>query len=313
MNRRQFLQSQSSLLLLPSATPCLRDTPVLTIGMIADLHHGLAPSAMQRLEQFMLAVDTKKPDIIFQLGDFNFGRPDSKECMDLWQQFKGPRYHVLGNHDMDFFSKPHMIDLWEMPQRYYSFDRAGYHFVVLDRNNLCTPSGYMPYDTANFYVPSTFRGHADPHQLEWLRADLKATSLPVIVFVHQGLGMWDKDHDAADARGAIERVLREALDENGRPKVHTCFCGHHHIDRYNQKYGIHFVWVNSASYYWVGEQYGRMAFYTNPLFAFVNVYENGIIEIEGKTTTWESPTPEARGYPNPETLNTYISDRTLSR
>ena len=283
------------------------------MGMIADLHHGLAPSAMQRLEQFMIAVDEKKPDVLLQLGDFNYGQQDSKECLNLWRQFNGPRYHVLGNHDMDFFGKRHMVDLWEMPRRYYSFDRAGYHFVVLDRNNLCTPNGYTPYDSANFYVPSSYRGYADPHQLNWLKADLAATTLPVIVFVHQGLGMYNEHHNTTDARGAIERVLREAVDSQGNPKVHTCFCGHHHIDRYNQKYGIHFVWVNSASYYWVGENYGRMAFYTRPLYSFVRFYENGLIEIEGTRAEWETPDPSERGYPQAERLTTFISDRALKK
>ena len=315
MNRRQFLQHNAPLFLLPAFAPKLLSLPqkrVLSMGMIADLHHGLAPNAMQHLEVFMGVVDNQKPDILFQLGDFNFGRPDSKECMDLWQQFNGPTYHVLGNHDMDFFGKEHMEDLWGMTGRYYSFDRAGYHFVVLDRNNLRTDAGYIHYDTANFYVDSSLRGYADPEQLEWLQADLEATQLPTIVFAHQGLGMDVQDLSPDNAVGSVEDILKKALDTNGNPKVHTCFCGHHHLDRYNRKYGIHFVWINSASYYWVGDKYDRMAFYADPLFAFVHFYENGVLEIKGTRTDWESPSPAERGFPNSDNLTTFISDRTLS-
>ena len=311
MTRRQFIRTHSSLLLLPQLMQISVDKPVLSMGLIADLHHGLAPDAMQRLEVFMKTVDEKKPDLLLQLGDFNFGRPDSKECMDLWRQFKGPRYHVLGNHDMDFFGKRHMLDSWEMPAPYYSFDRAGYHFIILDRNNLRTPEGYTAYDTANFYVPAPLRGHADPEQLEWLRADLANTNLPCLVFSHQGLGMPKMSMESHEARAPIERILSEALHANGTPKVRACFCGHHHLDRYNLKDGIHYVWINSASYYWVGEDYGRMAFYANPLFAFVQLYENGMIEIHGAQTNWESPTPKERNYPNPGALTTFISDRTF--
>ena len=311
MTRRQFIHSNSSLLLLPQLVNPTLAEPVLSMGLIADLHHGLAPDAMQRLEQFMIAVDEKKPDILIQLGDFNFGRPDSKECMDLWSQFNGPAYHVMGNHDMDFFGKEHMLDVWEMPAPYYSFDKAGYHFVILDRNNLRTSEGYTPYDTANFYVPASQRGHADPEQLEWLRADLASTNRPTIVFSHQGLGMPNMNPESQEARTAIEQILREATDEGGHQKVHACFCGHHHLDRYNVKDGIHYIWVNSASYYWVGEDYGRMAFYTNPLYAFVNLYANGTIEIKGTQSGWASPTPEDRNYPDPNSLTTFISDRTL--
>lgn len=282
------------------------------MGVIADLHHGLAPSAMDRLEAFMEAVDERKPDLLFQLGDFNYGRPDSNECMDLWNQFDGPTYHVLGNHDMDFFGKEHMQDLWEMPGRYYSFDRAGFHFVVLDRNNLRTPEGFVPYDASNFYVDGTLRAHADPEQLEWLRADLQETALPAIVFVHQELGQEKEELPLDTARGAIEHVLQGARFDDGRPKVHSVFNGHAHVDRYYNKFGIHFVWINSASYCWVGEPYGRMADYTEPLFAFIDLHDDGVVEIKGRQADWVPPTPKERGFPRHEQINTYIADRRLS-
>ena len=314
MDRRHFLQLNAGFFLLPSPRSInathLRE-PVLTIGVIADLHHGLAPDALKRLEQFMIAVDASKPDMLIQLGDFNFGRTDSKECMDLWHQYRGPSHHVLGNHDMDFYGKQHMTDLWEMPHRYYSFDQAGYHFVVLDRNNLCTPQGYVPYDTANFYVDSTYRGYADPEQLEWLRDDLEQTDLPTIVFSHQGLGMDPRVLPSSDPRGAIEHVLKKAINKEGRPKVHSCFCGHHHLDRYQYKYGIHFVWINSASYYWVGQPYGRMAFYIEPLYTYLTLFSDGVVKVAGTQTDWMSPSPEERGYPDVDQLTTYIADRTL--
>ncbi len=313
ISRRSFLSIGGALLLLPKQ-PLLQlpAKPVLQMGVIADLHHGLAPDAMHRLEAFMAAVDQQKPDVLLQLGDFNFGTSDSDECMRLWRQFAGPRYHVLGNHDMDFETKPHMTDYWEMPSPYYSFDRAGFHFIILDRNNLNTPDGYIPYKNANFYVDASMRGYADPDQLEWLKEDLAATDLPTIVFVHQGLGMEDFDEAKRLATGPIEKILADARDREGNPKVMACFCGHHHLDRYRQKDGIHYVWINSASYYWVGEKYGRMAFYEDALFAFLTFFDDGSIQLAGKTTTWKAPSPEALNFPDAHALNTFISDRRLS-
>ena len=77
----------------------------VTFGLIADVHHGLAPTAMSRLEAFMEAVDKRKPDFVLQLGDFCFGDQDSAAFLRLWNEFRGPRLHVLGNHDMDRLSK----------------------------------------------------------------------------------------------------------------------------------------------------------------------------------------------------------------
>ena len=315
ISRRHFLQRGGAGLLLPvlgwppsPSGPAL--PPPLRLGVIADLHHGLAPRAMERLEAFMQAVDTGKPDAILQLGDFNYGTPPSGECMDLWRQFRGPRYHVLGNHDMDFTTKEEMLAWWAMPARYYSFDLGGYHFVVLDRNNLKTADGYVPYAKANFYVDRAMRAHADPEQLEWLQADLTSTQLPTVVFVHQGLGMQREPYPPGDARGAIEAIFDEANRE--APKVVACFCGHHHIDRYHFKKGIHYVWINSASYYWVGEAYGRMAPYQDALYTFLTFHPDGWIEVEGSRTGWEAPTPRERGFPQAADLTPYISDRRLN-
>lgn len=312
-SRRTFLKAGTSLLLLPGLASANTSRPVLKMGLIADLHHGLAKDAMSRLDSFMQTVDEVSPNILLQMGDFNFGRADSRECMTLWQQFKGPRYHVLGNHDMDFLTKEGMVDFWEMPAPYYSFDRAGYHFVILDRNNLRTPDGYVPYAKANFYVDGSIRAFADPTQLEWLRNDLQSTHLPTLVFVHQGLGLPAAGRTASLAQREIESILESVKAPSGQTKVQACFCGHHHLDRYRYKNGVHYVWINSASYYWVGDDYGRMAYYTDPLFAFVTLYTDGLIEIEGRSTAWQSPTPHDAGFPDADNLNTYIRSRTFSR
>ena len=65
----------------------------------------------------------------------DFCRPKGSDgIMREWNRFQGPKYHVLGNHDMDVCNKQTIMALWGMPKRYYSFDEGGFHFVVLDRN-----------------------------------------------------------------------------------------------------------------------------------------------------------------------------------
>lgn len=311
LSRRDFLSLTGSLVLLRNTSLSLPTAPVLQMSVIADLHHGLATDAMTRLESFMSTVDEQKPDCLLQLGDFNFGKPDSDECMRLWRQFDGPRYHVLGNHDMDFYSKAHMVDYWHMPAPYYSFDRAGFHFVVLDRNSIKTDAGYVPYEKANFYVDASTRGFAEPAQLEWLKADLDATQLPTVIFVHQGLAMDELSPKERISADPVETILAQARDEEGKTKVVACFCGHHHLDRYIKKDGIHYVWLNSASYYWVGDAYGRMAYYQDPLFGFLSFYADGSITVKGNSTDWKAPSPASLQFPDAEKLNTFISNRQL--
>ncbi len=296
---------------LPS--PLFSAIDTTTMGVIADLHHGLAPTALTRLEAFMDAVAKKLPASILQLGDFNYGDPDSEVCTNLWKQFSGPKHHVLGNHDMDKFGKDHMLERWGMPHRYYSFDQGGFHFIILDRNNLKIDGKFTAYETANFYVDGKYRGFADDEQLEWLADDLDKTNLPTIVFSHQGLGMPDQVYPPPEANRPIENVLANANRSRTAPRVLACLCGHHHIDRYHFQDNIHYVWINSASYYRVGEEYGRMAPYTDPLFCFLTCRGDGTIEIEGRQSSWAEPTPQQRGYPDADRLTPFILTRNLRR
>ncbi|MCP3920110.1 MAG: hypothetical protein GY711_31680 [bacterium] len=283
----------------------------LRIGLIADLHHGLEPTAQSRIEEFVDEANSSEADGIVQLGDFNFATAENAPCMRAWNGFRGDRFHVLGNHDMDKVTKRAAQDFWEMEKRYYSFDRSGFHFVVLDRNNLRTEAGDVPYAESNYYAHPKQRAFADREQLEWLRGDLAATALPVVVFVHQGLGM--KDGLApSDPRAEIETILRDAK-RAAAPGVVACFCGHEHLDRHRRKDGIHYVWINSASYYWVGSDYGRMAPYRDALFAFATFDPAGEIRIEGRQSDWVAPSPELRGYPKADEISAAITDRRLRR
>jgi 3',5'-cyclic AMP phosphodiesterase CpdA len=315
-SRRQVLKAGLSGLLLPFAprpAAAAASAKPITFGVLADLHHGLAPDAQPRLETFMVAAEEARCDAIIQLGDFNYADAASAACTRLWQQFRGPRYHVLGNHDMDKVNKAAVAQAWQMPGRFYSFDRGGFHFVVLDRNNLRTDDGYVPYANANFYVSGAVRAFADPPQLEWLAADLARTDRPTVVFVHQGLGMND---EAAANPNHPNHALEKTLEQprlDGRPSpVVACFCGHHHVDRHRRKHGVHYVWLNSASYHWVGARYGRMAFYEDSLFALLTLDPGGVIAIRGRASTWRPPTPADRGFPGVAGLAAKISDRQLA-
>jgi hypothetical protein len=73
----------------------------LSFGIISDLHHlQFGQREEVRMKGFMDAVVRKNPAFIIQCGDFC--RPEGSEgIMREWNRFGGPKYHVLGNHDMD--------------------------------------------------------------------------------------------------------------------------------------------------------------------------------------------------------------------
>jgi hypothetical protein len=110
------------------------------------------------------------------------GLPQNKDFMGIWETFKGSKYHVLGNHDMDKNSKAEMVDYWEMPGSYYSWDYQGVHFVVLDANFLHKDGTYIDYERANFYVDDSYRTFIDPRQINGLSPIWQLPNHPPLFF-----------------------------------------------------------------------------------------------------------------------------------
>ena len=146
MDRRKFVHQLSAGSLLASLlitslsfkanAASKKNAQTLRFGLVADVHKDLIPDANQRLEEFIDKAISREVDMLIQLGDFCMGDDKNKDFMGIWETFKGPKYHVLGNHDMDRNSKQEMLDFWGMPKTYYSYDLKGIHFITLDANFL---------------------------------------------------------------------------------------------------------------------------------------------------------------------------------
>ena len=98
----------------------------IEIGLIADMHQDVMHDGEDRLQAFLDAASKKNPDFIVQMGDFCLPHKTNDNFMARWNAFKGKKYHILGNHDMDHgFSKEQTKVFWGMPDNYYSFDKIG--------------------------------------------------------------------------------------------------------------------------------------------------------------------------------------------
>ena len=293
--------------------------PEIRIGICADLHQDIMHDAPQRLESFINDMNDQKPDLIVQLGDFCTPKESNNVILDIWNRFPGSKYHVLGNHDMDGnFTRDQTVAYWNAIAKYYSFDNNGYHFVILDGNE---PNPNRPSRGYPRFISD--------EQLHWLEADLDQTTLPVIVFCHQGL-----DNDIAGIENATKTrlVLERANSKAGLRKVQMVFSGHHHQDYHNIINGIHYIQINSISYYWIGETYAHIRYseevdkahtaikytvpYEKPIWALVEISARGKMKIYGKRSVFVGPSPEelgggiavyAGGYP----AHSFISDREI--
>ncbi len=333
MNRRKFIHHAStgafaSVLAPTIALPVNKgvdshfENP-LRIGIVADVHCDLMPDARERLEVFISKAMDEQLDFIIQMGDFCMGIKENDSFMNIWNTFPGPKYHVLGNHDMDKNSKEEMLDYWEMPDPYYSFDFNGVHFIILDANHMYQGGKYVDYDHANFYVDDTLRTFINTEQIEWFKADLQSTKLPTIIFSHQSL--WHYQWGVKN-RLAIQRIMEAQVN-----KIICCMNGHNHIDFHHIQNGINYLEINSMSYHWLQgrEHYlakqskvhdektlPNMALYQDPLYAIATLdQKKGSLELEGTKSQWVSPSPEDLEIPKPVLGSAYtpvISDYELN-
>lgn len=258
----------------------------LKFGVISDLHYDLMHDGDRRAQCFIDAMIREQPDFIISLGDFCVPKPANKKLMAIWAQFKGKKHYVLGNHDTDGgFTKQQALVFWDATSPYYSFDNKDFHFVVLDGNEK---------DLNN-----RIEGYArtiGKEQLTWLKQDLQQTKLRTVIFCHQGL---ENTMNGLDNGMQVRYLLEQINNEAGFNKIILVLTGHHHLNYHNQINGIHYVQINSSSYYWAGETFESKAFdaafykdhsilkralvYQDPIWATVSIAKTDII-IQGTET-----------------------------
>jgi len=288
----------------------------VSFGICTDVHHNVIHDAPRRLGIFVDDMTDKKADFIIEMGDFCYPDSTSNDFMEVFNRFKNDKYFMLGNHDRDNgVTWEQSIKYFGMPAPYYSFDKNGFHFIVLNGNEFAdtTQNGYP-------------RNISDK-QLNWLKNDLIKTEKKTVVFVHQSLF----DSHGVINQDTVRNILSGQLTTDGKHKVLVCFNGHSHVDAAKKIDGVWYVAINSMSYFWVGGAHKHKSYsdavhkenpwieyvcpYKEPLYAFVTINKNGTISIKGRKTEWVGPSPASYNfksdYYQPEWIAPQVSDREL--
>lgn len=254
INRRVFLKSSGAALAFAALPSYVRQgSGKVRFGLISDSHYAdrevsgirFYRESAEKMKACVDVMNQEKVDFMIHLGDFKDQDPEPNEQRTMqylrdfeaiYAEFEGPRYHVLGNHDMDSLSKLQFQSLVEntgieKSQTYYSFNKGDYHFVVLDA---CFNPDGSPYDHDNF---KWYDANVPQEQLDWLEKDLKDAKKPTIVFVHQML------EDIENGKHHIKNFaeVRDILESSG--KVTAVFQGHKHEERYKLINDIHYYTI----------------------------------------------------------------------
>jgi 3',5'-cyclic-AMP phosphodiesterase len=280
---------------------------VLRIAHITDVHvqpqapapHGFA-SALHEAQNL-----ADKPDIIFSTGDcimdaMSTHRDKVVKQWETWHStLKNENsldvVHCIGNHDIWGITMPHAtikgdahygkkwaVEELKLKNRYYSLDRAGWHFIVLDSVQPAHPFGYSAY--------------LDGEQMEWLKADIAAVPattyicvlshipiLGVCVF-YDGNNLKNGGHTWEVGGGDMHRDSKQLKDLFYKYKnVKLCISGHIHLIDQLEYLGVKYCCNGAVSGAWWGGNNQEFP----PAFATINLYDDGSSENEIHYYNWK--------------------------
>ena len=122
-----------------------------------------------------------------------------------------------------------------------------------------------------------------------VKRELSQADRPVLVLSHQPLA----GRSAIDNAGELQSLLGAY-----REKVVVCLNGHSHLDAHLVVDGVHYLHINSASYYWVGGK-TRMAYYTQPLYTTVSIDpDSATVSVEASHSGWRDKSPNCVTFRN---------------
>ncbi len=269
---------------------------VLRIAHMTDFHvepAGVSPAGMTRaLHHAQDQADP--PDVILNTGDsiMDALETSKSKAVGQWLTYKSimkaenslPVIHALGNHDVwgwgmsdpsiesdPLYGKRMAMERLEMESRYYSFDQAGWHFIVLDSIH-----------TRNEASPQPYIGKLDKEQFEWLKQDIEAVSktVPICIASHipflaaceyfdgpnEDTGNWVVP---ACWMHIDARELRRLFLSH--PNVRLCLSGHTHQHEVIDYLGVRYQTNGAISGNWWEGWY--MAF--PPAYVMINLYDDG--------------------------------------
>ena len=215
-----------------------------------DLENKCYSDAALKMEEFVKTVNQLDCDFAIHLGDFKDEDPAPDEESTLgylrkmeaeFSKFEGPRFHCLGNHDLDSITKQQFLGHVEnsgidKASGHFFFDLNSIRFLVLDANYDETGKDHFFREGGDWQKP-----HIPKKQMEWLRDTLEESPFPCVVFIHHPLYAYVKNDHSYHVVNHLE--VRSALESSGN--VLAVFNGHMHEEMFQKLNGIPYLAMKS--------------------------------------------------------------------
>ena len=221
----------------------------LRIAIVTDIHYGpdryskKGDEAIELLDIFVQKTNALKVDLVVDLGDriSNTDRDTDlnhlKNVSSLFQQLKVAHYHLIGNHDVVHMPISDQETVLNASLSHQSFDMSGWHLVFWSAS--CVLHG-----AAGFRLEQS--------DLDWLEADLKASTLPSVIFSHMpvdtgsmvGNYYFEKLY-AGGGQHQNASIARQLIERS--EKVVAVISGHVHWNQLHIMDGIPHISLQSLS------------------------------------------------------------------
>lgn len=284
----------------------------LRVAHISDIHLqpelGAPEGFAKCLHHLQAQPDT--PSLILNTGDCVMDSmaqtmPRTELQWNLWKKMLReecslPIEHAIGNHDCwginrtasgttgtePKWGKNEALDQLGLARRYRSFDRSGWHFIVLD--------SVEPLE-------NSYKARLDEEQMAWLKQDLDAVAqgIPILVMSHIPIvspggilssGKEDDGHNVEISGGEMHldaKELHTLFRKQGNVKL--CLSGHlHMIDRAEFDHVTYITTGAVSSGWWKKVNLDRFDYG----YALVDLYENGTFQYQYAPYGWKTAAAE---------------------
>lgn len=303
IGRREILLSGTAGVLagssaLPTAASAVEEKKrVLRFAHLTDTHVQPQRSAGEGFATCLEHVQNQDdPAELIVFGGDNVmnvdgrGRDSADEQVKVWNDVvtntcKLPHKYVIGNHDIlaldPVDGKKWAVDTFEMENRYYTFDQAGWRFIILESTSPQEGGGY--------------KGELDNEQFEWMAGLIADTpdTTPICIISHipilAACAYFDGDNEESRdwcVPGAWMHIDARKIKDvfYKHPNVKLCLSGHIHLADTVEYLEVKYACNGAVSGGWWGGAYQEFS----PGYAMVDLYSDGSSSVDYIEYGWQA-------------------------